>query len=198
MSSFTQAKDILCKGSVINADPMRFVYHTGNITPSQRTDRTAEYKRRDLHSEGGGWGSPGARRAYGGVIFNHQGHVLLRKPTNHFDGYHWTFPKGRPDAGEHPVDSAHREVQEETGFRAKIVGHVPGGHASGQSTSHFYLMHPTEHTPHKMDQETERTVWAHPMVAKQLISQSTNVGGRKRDLGILSAATEAHSKLAGE
>jgi len=185
--SFTHAKNILCKA-----------FESAPPVPTPHVDRTAEYGKRDLHSEQGGWGEAGGRSAYGGVMFNHKNQVLLREPSNHFDGYHWTFPKGRPDAGEHPIDSAHREVQEETGYRGKVVGHVPGGHSSGYSTSHFYLMHPEEHVPHKLDWETQSTRWVHPTEAKQLISQSTNIGGRERDLGILHAATQAHSNLTGK
>ena len=32
--------------------------------------------------------------AYGGVVINRQGKLLLREPLNHFEGYVWTFPKG--------------------------------------------------------------------------------------------------------
>lgn len=155
-------------------------------------DLTEHYRGKDLHSED--WGPRQGRSSYGAVMFNDKGHVLLRKPTNHFDGYHWTFPKGRRDSGEHPVDAAHREVQEETGYRGKIVGHVPGGHRSGFSTSHFYLMHPAEHVPHKMDWETSETKWAHPDEAKQLINQSTNIKGRQRDHQILDAALKTYKQ----
>ncbi len=37
------------------------------------------------------------REAYGGVLINEQGQVLLRKVTNDFGGARWTFAKGRPD-----------------------------------------------------------------------------------------------------
>src|SRR5580693_1755442 len=35
------------------------------------------------------------QQAYGGVLVNQNGEFLLREPTDHFDGYHWTFPKGK-------------------------------------------------------------------------------------------------------
>ena len=45
--------------------------------------------------------SPSAEaQAYGGVLLRNTGHILLREPTNHFDGYVWTFAKGKPDPGE--------------------------------------------------------------------------------------------------
>jgi 8-oxo-dGTP diphosphatase len=50
----------------------------------------------------------------------------LRRPKGDFDGYVWTFPKGRPDAGETPEQAALREVKEETGYSAKVIGKLPG------------------------------------------------------------------------
>ena len=38
--------------------------------------------------------------SYGGVVIDVWGRLLLRTPTNHFDGYVWTFPKGRQAPGE--------------------------------------------------------------------------------------------------
>src|SRR5512133_543972 len=42
----------------------------------------------------------GKPKAYGGVLVDDNGLVLLRSPKDHFDGYVWTFPKGRVDQGE--------------------------------------------------------------------------------------------------
>ena len=66
-----------------------------------------------------------ANISYGGIIFDQQGRVLLRKPKNEFDNYVWTFPKGRAEAGSTPEENALREVLEETGYRAEIVGKGP-------------------------------------------------------------------------
>ncbi len=63
---------------------------------------------------------------YGGVVVNEAGEVLLYEPLNHFGGYVWTFPKGTQEEGESPEQTALREVEEETGVRACIVGEVPG------------------------------------------------------------------------
>lgn len=35
----------------------------------------------------------GLKLAYGGVIVDTEGRVLLREPSDHFDGYVWTFSK---------------------------------------------------------------------------------------------------------
>lgn len=59
--------------------------------------------------------------AYGGILLTRDGKILLREPTNHFDGYVWTFAKGKPSVGDTPAQTALREVEEETGFLAEIV-----------------------------------------------------------------------------
>ncbi len=157
------------------------------------------YKGRDLHAEGV-WPSPPERpdgkpanRSYGGVVFDPDGRVLLREPANHYDGYHWTFPKGRGEPGEHPFDTAGREVAEETGHAVEVTGHVPGRHSSGWSSNYFYLMKSAGVTkPH--DEETASLKWATPDEARELIARSTNPKGRARDLALLDAAVKAHAE----
>lgn len=160
-------------------------------------DRTAEYKGRDLHAEGE-W-PPGAKPRYGGVVFNEAGEVLLREPAGHFDGYVWSFPKGASLSGEHPAETALREVREETGCDPVLVGHVPGTFTGGVVGSHnyFYVMQQTgsrfDEAVVRRDGETASVRWASYDDARKLISLSTNIGGRKRDLATLDAAYEAHA-----
>ena len=59
---------------------------------------------------------PGA----GGVVFNPEGEVLLIRDRN---GY-WVFPKGHIDPGETPEEAAAREIQEETGIKAKLLAPI--------------------------------------------------------------------------
>jgi len=59
--------------------------------------------------------------AYGSLLFDARGRTLLRKPSNHFGGYVWTFAKGKPDAGEQPEQTALREVHEETGYVCRVL-----------------------------------------------------------------------------
>ncbi|WP_456411940.1 NUDIX hydrolase [Oceanithermus sp.] len=53
----------------------------------------------------------------GGVVFNAAGEVLLIRDRN---GY-WVFPKGHVEPGEAPLQTALREVAEETGVRAEAL-----------------------------------------------------------------------------
>ena len=137
-----------------------------------------------------------SKQAFGGVMVNSDGKFLLREPSNHFDGYVWTWPKGKRDADEHPSETAVREVHEETGHKGVIVEPLPGTYTSGSSsTSNFYIMHHDGNTPDKHDSETNALKWANYNEAKNLIGQSTNVGGRNRDLAILE---KAHNHLQGK
>lgn len=98
---------------------------------------SGDYSARDLHVEGE-WPRHRKRR-YGGIVFNNAAEILLREPKNHFDGYHWTFPKGTAEPGESPFDAAIREVAEETGYEATVVSHLPGAFRGSSNGSANYL-----------------------------------------------------------
>ena len=57
----------------------------------------------------------------GGIVFNSQGQVLL---TKHSQNKHWSFPKGLIDPGQTSEEAALREVREEGGVEAEILGRV--------------------------------------------------------------------------
>ena len=56
----------------------------------------------------------------GGIVFK-DGKVLV---TQHSQNKHWSFPKGLIDPGQTPEGAAVREVLEEGGIEAEIVGKV--------------------------------------------------------------------------
>ncbi len=126
-------------------------------------------------------------KAYGGVIINNQGKILLREPRNHFDGYIWTFPKGRQRLGETPEETAFREVLEETGIKAEIRKCLPGVYEGGTTENIYFLMSLIEDTG-KFDGETQSIIWVTPEKARDLISMTTNSIGRERDLQVLEKA----------
>lgn len=130
---------------------------------------------------------------YGGVVFDDAGRILLREPTNHFDGYVWTFAKGAPASGETPEQTALREVREETGVDAEIVGKVPGVFWGGAGEGMYFVMRKVAEAPLDADarRETSQIRWATEHEARGMIGQTTNAKGRARDLAVLAAAIEA-------
>lgn len=125
--------------------------------------------------------------AYGGVLINGQGEVLLREPAGHFGGYVWTFAKGRPDPGETPEETALREVLEETGQGARIVALIPEMFAGMTSSTVFFLMAP-EGESGTFSEETARTRWVNEAEARRLIDETDLPMGRQRDRAVLAAA----------
>jgi 8-oxo-dGTP pyrophosphatase MutT (NUDIX family) len=111
----------------------------------------------------------------------------LRRPRGHFDGYFWTFPKGRANFGEIPEEAALREVKEETGYSAEIVGKLPGSFEGGTSTTEFFLMAPLGRPDRFDTKETAEVRWVKLAEAAKLIAMTTNPAGRARDLTVLKA-----------
>ena len=125
--------------------------------------------------------------AYGGVVFDGDGQVLLRKPKDEFDGYVWTFAKGRPKPGQGPEQAALCEVEEETGLICEIVAGIPGSFEGGTTTNEYFLMKPVQDTG-TFDSETEEIRWVTEEQAREMIAQTRNAVGRERDLAVLEAA----------
>jgi 8-oxo-dGTP pyrophosphatase MutT (NUDIX family) len=128
-----------------------------------------------------------AAQSYGGVLFSEEGRVLLREPIDHLDGYVWTWPKGKPEKGETPAQTALREVYEETGYRARIIGVLPRVYVGTTRTNAFFLMEPVgEQGP--VINETAQTRWVSYEEACSLIKLNKHAIGRNRDRAILDDA----------
>lgn len=127
--------------------------------------------------------------AYGGVLLTRDGRILLRESANHFDGYVWTFAKGKLTQSDTPEQTALREVEEETGYLAEIVDVLPGIFKSGLSSNAYFIMR--HHGSQKaFDWETWGTRWVNFDEAERLINETTNVKGQQRDLAVLAAAKQ--------
>ena len=133
-------------------------------------------------------------RAYGGVVFDAEGRVLLRKPASGWGGYAWTFPKGAPDPPESPEETALREVREETGYACEIVAPLPGEYKSDTCHTRYFLMRPLRAISDP-DGETEAIRWALPEEAESLIAFTSTAKGRERDLNVLNAAVVLRERL---
>jgi 8-oxo-dGTP pyrophosphatase MutT (NUDIX family) len=128
--------------------------------------------------------------AYGGVLIDDRGRVLLREPRRHFGGYVWTYAKGRAGEGETPERAARREVEEETGYRGELIACIPGVFQAEPTATRnvFFLMRPSGEA-HAFDpKETQSICWASFAEARELIGQTGYEQGRNRDLAVLEAA----------
>ena len=129
---------------------------------------------------------PGAQ-SYGGVLFSADGRFLLREPIDHLGGYVWTWPKGKPERGENPAQTALREVYEETGYRARIIGVLPKVYIGTTRTNGFFLMEPVGGQGPIIN-ETAQTRWVSYEEACRLIKLNKHAMGRNRDRAILDDA----------
>lgn len=134
--------------------------------------------------------------SFGGVLVDDSGRVLLREPSNHYDGYVWTFAKGKADRGATPEQTALREVLEETGYDAEIVAKIPGGYRGGTGTTEYFLMRPIGPPGKFQASETAKIKWVSFEDAEGLISLTRNNLGRQRDLKVLQAAQALSGRLA--
>ncbi len=134
------------------------------------------------------------KKAYGGIVIDPAGRVLLREPTDHYKGQVWTFAKGKPLLGESPAQTALREVLEETGVRARIVLKIPGVFNGSRTSNEYFLMAPLEDTG-RFDAETIRTTWVSKNQARELIMLTLKPRRRRRDLRVLRRAFDFFNAL---
>ena len=134
--------------------------------------------------------------SYGIVLLDSKGRVLLRKPKNNYGGYAYTYAKGAPEPGETPLQTALREVLEETGAKAEnieIIGGLstayPG--TAGSKSSFFVgrLKNEGELDLNPDLPETEKLIWKSPFEAVSSINRTETQAGKARDLLILQDVT---------
>lgn len=89
------------------------------------------------------------------------------------------LPKGRPEPGERPEETALREVEEETGILADVQGeiggwryayHLPAAGYYVHKRVRFYLMRPHAGVPRPRPGETERALWVPMAEAERRLS----------------------------
>jgi ADP-ribose pyrophosphatase len=80
--------------------------------------------------------------------------LLLRQFRHAADGYIWEIPAGRLDAGEAPEACARRELQEETGMRAKRLDRLTTIYTTPGFTDeqiHLFLARELEEGDHRRE-----------------------------------------------
>jgi ADP-ribose pyrophosphatase len=80
--------------------------------------------------------------------------LLLRQFRHAADGYIWEIPAGRLDAGEAPETCARRELQEETGMRAKHLDRLTTIYTTPGFTDeqiHLFLARDLEQGDHRRE-----------------------------------------------
>ncbi|MBX7223405.1 MAG: NUDIX hydrolase [Blastocatellia bacterium] len=135
-------------------------------------------------------------RSYGGLVINPEGHILLVEPKNHFDGYVWTFPKGKAKPDLKPFESAQRVVQDKTGIFPLPLLKLPGEFAGGTSLTEFFVMNPFREITTKPNKENN-SKWVPIEAVEPHISQTLNPVGRNRDLEVLARLFEVYPRILG-
>ena len=110
-------------------------------------------------------------RAYsaGGIVLRDASggpELVLGRRRRESDGATWSLPKGTPDTGESPEETALREVTEETGLEVRILDTVGDVHyrfvREGRridKTVHYYLMEATGGDLADHDHEFDEVRW---------------------------------------
>jgi 8-oxo-dGTP diphosphatase len=118
--------------------------------------------------------------AAGGVVVRDGRVALVHRPR--YDD--WTLPKGKLDPPESFEEAAVREVQEETGLRARLVRELPptAYQVGGRPKVVRYWLMDVEHEGQFVpNDETDQLRWVTPEEAMELLTYD-------RDRDVLSGA----------
>ena len=117
--------------------------------------------------------------------------LLVRQYRVPARGYLWELPAGRLDAGETPLQAARRELQEETGYKArkwkKLVSYWPSPGFVAEKMTIFLATGLTAGQATPMDDERIETRWFTSKEIEQAI-RSGKIADGKTMLGYLSWA----------
>jgi 8-oxo-dGTP diphosphatase len=121
-------------------------------------------------------------RAAGGVVVRDGLVALVHRPR--YDD--WTLPKGKLDRGESFEDAALREVDEETGLRARLVRELPSVNYEVRGRPkvvRYWLMEVESDEGFVVNDEVDEIRWVEPAEALALLTYD-------RDRDVLRAAAD--------
>jgi 8-oxo-dGTP diphosphatase len=109
-------------------------------------------------------------RAAGGLVVRDGKVAVVHRPK--YDD--WSLPKGKVDPGESWEQAAVREVEEETGVRARIVSELAPSHYRDRKgrpkTVRWYRMEVEDAGPFEPGAEVDDLRWLAPDEARSLVS----------------------------
>ncbi len=125
----------------------------------------------------------------GGIVFNKVNQILV---TQHSINKHWSFPKGLIDPGQTTEEAALREVKEEGGVEAEILGkvgynkytYILNGEKIFKVVTYF-LMKYLSGDPKDHDWEVSEAGWYSPEEALKQLSFSQDKALLKKALEMI-------------
>jgi 8-oxo-dGTP pyrophosphatase MutT (NUDIX family) len=104
------------------------------------------------------------------VVIAPGGRVYVGKVANDYGDYKWSFAKGRVEAGLSLEENAPKELQEEMGLEARIVGDL-GDYRGDTGTTHFFLGEVTGGDPADFGPETDEVRLVTREEARKLLNK---------------------------
>lgn len=117
----------------------------------------------------------------------------------------WALPKGTPDAGETPEETAARETREETGLEVEIERPLSSiryffvrGTTRFHKTVHFFLMRAVGGSPDDHDHEFDEVRWLDVDEALALMTHATERSVVEEATALLAARDSGPDALTAE
>lgn len=118
-------------------------------------------------------------KSCGAVVYDNLDGELSVLLVKHKNGGHWSFPKGHMENDETEVETAFREILEETGITAKIddsfrnvVTYSPQKGVTKDVV--YFAARPEKRTPTAQPEEIMEIQWASQHSARQMITYETD------------------------
>lgn len=125
--------------------------------------------------------------AYGAIVIDQTGRVLVREVAGSHDGYRHSFSHGHRAPDETPKETACRMTLAQTGWSVEIVDRIPGAFWSGNGKAIYFLARPIEQVSDS-GWKTSGVSFVAPDRAMAMLQQTTNKTGRERDVAALRGA----------